>query len=152
MGKRLAFFLTLLILQACSSNTQSVSTNNYALTAIFAAIENEMTMGIQGYSENHREFYSRYFLVKQDEHARDDGFRERGQAKVYVLGDSRPYSIEAVVTIERTTSPKTTSMKNAEYSIHRYDKRLAKKLLMNIMNTLERRDRSQNLIDDFKPF
>ncbi len=152
MTKYFIFWALLLFISACSSNTQSITANNFALTSIFAAIENEMTMGIQGYSENHREFYSRYFLVKQDEQARERGYRERGQAKVYVLGDSRPYNIEAVVTIERTVLAKNASSNNAEYSFERHDKRLAKKLLTNIMNTLERRDRSQNLIDDFKPF
>jgi hypothetical protein len=138
------------LLGACSA-AEKVSDVNQPLTAINAAIEKELSMGIQGTSENRREFYSKPFLVKQSDEAQLDGFRERGLAKVYVLGDRRPYIIEVEVYIERAKVPKKGSEKDLEYSFYRHDKGLAKKLLRNILNTLERRE-NKNFIDDFRPF
>jgi hypothetical protein len=142
--------LLVLSLLACSS-AQKATEVNHSLNAINAAIEKELSMGIQGTSENRREYYSKPFLVKQSDEAQLDGLRERGLAKVYVLGDRRPYTVEVEVSIERAKVPKNGNEKDLEYSFLRYDKGLAKKLLRNILNTLERAE-NKNFIDDFRPF
>ncbi len=135
-----------LITLGCST-MQSSEPTNYALTSIFSAIEKAMSMGIQGYSQNHREFYSRPFLVKQDEKVMKSGLRERGIAKVVVLGESRPYTIETQVVVERNRAGDAS-----DYSKDRYDHRLAKKLLTSILSILDKREHNKNAIDDFRPF
>jgi hypothetical protein len=55
------------------------------LAVVSSAVEKALSMGIERYSENHREFYSRPFLVKQSPEIMSSGLRERGRAKVVVL-------------------------------------------------------------------
>jgi hypothetical protein len=141
-----------LVLTGCSSTQQSES-QNYALTSIYTAIEKAMGMGIQRYSDNHREFYSRPFLVKQSEDAVKNGYHERGAAKVVVLGAERPYTLESEVSIQRSTKKKPKrELKNEDYEFERYDKRLANELLKNIISILDKRERGKNAVDDFRPF
>ena len=149
MKRTIGFFLTILLFGACSS-TQTAGSLNYPLTTIFSAIEKEMSMGVQTYSENHREFYSRPFIVIQADDAKEGGYRERGRAKVVVLGDSRPYNLEVEVSIER--APKDEEKVDHAYRFRRYDKELAKRLLNRIVWRVEKRVRDNNLIDDFKSF
>jgi len=150
MTKVLAF-LCLLSLVACSS-PQKITTKplNEPLNAITAAINGAMSMGIQSLSENHRTAFSRPFLVKQSDEAMKKGFRERGRAKVTILGDERPYTLEVEVVIERGKVIKGQT--DANYTFERYDKRLANRLLKDIFNGLHQALRERNVIDDFQPF
>ena len=146
-------FITFCIFLISSCNSASKSAvANHSLSSIFGAVESAMTMGIQNYSENHREFYSKPFLISQDESLRKAGFRDRGVAKVFVLGDERPYTIETEVIIQRGKLEKNLRDKDIQYEFLRYDKLLAQRLLGNIISILERRDGNKNLIDDFRPF
>src|ERR1017187_5506937 len=77
---------------------------DFPLTSIYSAVEAEMTMGIQRYSENHRVCYSRPFAVNQMTNPKSKvkpKFRERGFAEITITGDTRPYSLEVEVRIER---------------------------------------------------
>ena len=145
----------LLALAGCST-TQSNNHVDHPLTAIYSVVTAEMSMGIQRYSENHRIFYSRPFMVN---HRQDPTkpktkprFRERGIAEVSILGDERPYTIEVEVRIERAELRPGVPENKLEYSHQRYDKGLANKLLTNIINHLDKNEAKQNVIDDFRPF
>lgn len=150
MLQRLSVLVLLLaLLSACAG--AKLTDVNYSLSGINAAIEKELTMGIQGYSENHREYYSKPFVIKQSDQDKKEGYRRRGRAKVVVLGDQRPYTIEADVWIERARVNKKGEM-SSEYEVLSHDKRLARLLLKNILASIERRDQDRNFIDDFRPF
>jgi hypothetical protein len=152
-GVRIAIFINLLTigLMGCSSpNSQSVDDINYSLVDVNSSIEDVLSMGIQNISENHREIYSKPFIVAQSDEARALNLRERGKAKVSVLGAQRPYKIEVEVRIERS-EPRPKTKTEAIYKFNRFDDRLAKKLLTEIMSKLKS-TRDKNLIDDFKPF
>lgn len=123
---------------------------NIPIAVLDQAVETALSMGVAGYSENHREFYSRPFQVLQSDEAKARGFRERGLAKVTILGDSRPYTIESEVKIEHAKIlPDQGAMK---YYFARYDKRLAERLLGSVLNSVNHRERDKNVIDDFQSF
>jgi hypothetical protein len=147
----LAVFMVVFFLTGCST-TPSAPTGDYSLVAINSAIETAMSMGIKGYSPNHREFYSRPFVVPQPKEAKAEGFHERGVAKIVILGAERPYTIESEVRIERAYTPVGEDPAKVRYELERYDKRLGKKLLDEVFRLLERRERDRNIIDDFRPF
>lgn len=149
MLKFLALIGISFCLEACAS--VSASTLDYSLANIYTAIEHTLSMGIQKNSENHREFYSRPFLVTQEPDSKKEGYHDRGVAKVLVLGDSRPYTVEVEVSVERGTKG-GGKKQEVEYSHDHYDKKLAKKILDGIMRRLDRRQHDENIIDDFKPF
>ena len=112
-----------------------------------------MSMGVDHYSENHREFYSRPFLVKQSDELMKTGFRDRGRAKVLVLGSTRPYTVEVQVSIERSRVKKLQSeLKDSDYAFDHYDKRLATRLTTSITSILDKREKDNNFIDDFRSF
>ena len=99
MLKSLGLIAIAFSLAACS--TISSGDLDYSLSNIFSSVESALSMGIQHSSENHREFFSNPFLVKQDPEITKEGYRERGVARVLVLGDSRPYTIDVEVSIEQ---------------------------------------------------
>lgn len=153
MYKILVFSLISAVIIGCSSSIEVSDPQNYPLTSLFSAVEKGMSMGIQRHSPNHREFYSRPFLVKQSSEAINLGLHERGLAKVIVLGDGRPYTIECEVSIQRATVKKDKKdLTDEDYEHSRYDKRLAKDLILNIISILDKRERNKNVVDDFKPF
>ena len=70
MGKVLGILTILIFLGGCSTGTQSSEPLSYPINSIYGAIETNLSMGIQGYSENHREITSRPFIVKQSDRAK----------------------------------------------------------------------------------
>jgi hypothetical protein len=147
MSKVLGLVCFLAILQGCSSGTLSSEPLNSPLNEIYAAVEASLTMGIQSYSENRREITTRPFIVNQSSEAKKHGQRERGRAKVTILGNERPYTVEVVVTIEVAEKGSEN-----EYTTSRYDKGLANTLLRNILATIQKYGRDKNVIDDFRSF
>jgi len=146
------FFVSVFGLVSCSSVQTSGPVNN-SITTVFTAVEKAMSMGIHHRSVNQREFYSRPFLIRQDEKLSKSGLRERGLAKVIVLGESRPYTLEVEVKIERTKVKRPLNeLVDADYAFQRYDERLASKLLNSILTIIEKGERDKNVIDDFRPF
>jgi hypothetical protein len=152
MLKALGFFAPLLLLALSACSTAPTAEVDYSLASINSAVESQMTMGIQRKSENGRAIFSKPFVVKQTDESDGKLHRERGRAKVEIAGDRRPYTIEVVVDIERAKVTKQGAPKDFEYSRVRSDNGLAKKLLANIIATLERRGQYKNFIDDFRPF
>ncbi len=146
------FILAVFALSGCSSTVTSTE-QNYPLTSVYSAIEKALSMGVLSYSENHRDIISRPFLVKQDPSVIKSGLRDRGLAKVTVYGESRPYTFDVQVSIERSTAKKPQSeLRDSDYSFDHYDKRLATRLLNSITSILEKREKSNNFIDDFRSF
>ncbi|MBK9293735.1 MAG: hypothetical protein IPM57_04705 [Oligoflexia bacterium] len=142
-----------LMLIGCSSANVASGPQNYAFTSVVSAVEKAMSMGIQKTSPNHREFYSRPFLVKQSKFALNEGLHERGLAKVVILGESRPYTLDVEVSIQRAKVKKDKAeIQNHEYSHQRYDKRLANDLILKIISILDKRERNKNVVDDFRSF
>lgn len=150
MGKALGLICFLIFMGGCSTGTQSSDSIEKPLAAIYSAVEANLTMGIQSYSENRREITSRPFIVRQSDKAKHLKLHERGRAKVTILGMERPYTIETEVAIE--ISEGAGDPDNSEYTVTRYDKGLATKLLRNILNTLDKSERNKNVIDDFRSF
>ena len=142
--------ISLSLLAGCTSATLESEPLSYSLAAINKGVEIGMSMGIQGYSENHREYYSKPFQVIQPEAVMNAGYKDRGIAKVVVLGDSRPYTIEVEVHIERGKFNRGYLV--GEYQFVRYDKSLAQKLLRQILTDVEHGDQDKNFIDDFRSF
>jgi len=140
----LSYFLWIFV--ACSTGMQSTE-SSAPLNAINAAIESNLSMGIQSYSENRREITSRPFIVQQSSEAKKNGHHERGRAKVTILGAERPYTLEVTVAIEASNGNG-----DDDYEITRYDERLATKLLKDILATIKKYGRSKNVIDDFRSF
>jgi len=139
-----------LLLTSCSSTQKSPSLD-HSLSSIYGAVEKAMSMGVLKYSENRRLIYSKPFVVNQNDQARKAGYRERGVAKVWILGDIRPYTVETEVEVERAkVTPQTIGREI--YEPIRSDKELARKLLANILAQLIKRENSRNVIDDFRPF
>jgi hypothetical protein len=153
MTKRAAAAVLLVliwIVTACSTATQSSGDLDYPLAAIDQSVSEALSMGIRGFSENRREIYSKPFQVRQSDEARAKGFRERGTAKVLVLGSERPYNVEVQVSIERGRVAR--NLNDIKYSHDHYDKSLAKQLLDDILTNLRKKMRNQNMIDDIKAF
>jgi hypothetical protein len=150
MGKtlRIICFLTYFggVLSGCSTGMQTAE-SSAPINAIYASIENNLSMGIQGYSENRREITSRPFIVQQSSKAKKGGHHERGVAKVNILGGERPYTLQVTVAIESANGGG-----DDDYTISRYDERLATKLLKDILATIKKYERSKNVIDDFRSF
>jgi hypothetical protein len=151
MLKFLALMLFAVGFLGCSS-TQTASHLEYPLNSIYSALDNVMKMGIQRSSENRRELTYRPFITKQDPEVKKAGFHDRGVATVLILGDGRPYTLEVSVDIERGKIADKKIKTPIEYSHDHYDKDLAKKLLGKILDLLDRRQRDNNIIDDFKAF
>lgn len=97
-----------------------------------------------------RVFYSNYYLPTKDQ-----GYQPasksalRYTAKVYVLGDRRPYTIEVEVARERRDAG---SGDFTTYTRDGFDERLAKILSAQIKGNLSKRPEDLNIIDDFRVF
>src|ERR1700679_418370 len=140
----LSYFLG--VLAGCSTGMQTTE-SSAPLNAINAAIEANLSMGIQSYSENRREITSRPFIIQQSIDAKKNGQHERGRAIVTILGAERPYTLEVTVAIESSNGGG-----DDDYEITRYDERLAAKLLKDILATIKKYGRPKNIIDDFRSF
>ena len=104
MLKALVLICFLSFIGGCTTtHSQSSEPVSYSLVAINSSVDANLTMGIQGYSENRREITSRPFMVPQSEKAKHFKLHERGRATVTILGESRPYTIETRVAIERSS-------------------------------------------------
>ncbi|MDZ4677246.1 MAG: hypothetical protein SGI74_07010 [Oligoflexia bacterium] len=152
MLKTLRFFAPVFMLVLCACSSSQKAELDYSLAAINSAVESQLTMGIQRKSENGRTFFSRPFVVKQENESDGNIVRQRGRAKVEVSGDRRPYTIDVSVDIEGAQVVGKEQPSDSDYSRIRSDNGLAKKLLSNISATLERRGQYKNFIDDFRPF
>jgi hypothetical protein len=153
MQTLLGFALVALIILHMGCSTPATLESkpiNMSLNAINSAVESALSMGIRGYSENHREVYSKPFQIVQSPEISKRGYHDRGIAKVLILGDQRPYTIEVHVAIER--GKKTSDGDAVNYKLVRYDQELGQKLLSSILDSLHKRNQDKNLIDDFKSF
>ena len=95
---------------------------------------------------NGRVFFSNYFLLQKSgkfQPAEKSGLRH--YAKIYVLGDRRPYTIEVQVLRQRRSGP-------GEYYSDGSDERIAKVVAKVIQDNLNKRPEDLNIIDDFRVF
>lgn len=143
--------------------TYSVDDLDYSLSDIQKAVGENLVGGVARVSSNQREFESAYFKPEQFQQkpAKPSGemFVERAYAKVYVLGDRRPYSLEVVVQIQEKdlsdanySTPNWSDIHSGVFYDTRKDRDLANRIGRGIHDYLVKRGRKKNLIDDFKPF
>jgi len=148
--------LAALLLAGCST-AASLSDVRFTLPQISHAVEATLSMGISERQDQGRTIISKPFKVQlAPQEKTDQEFRERGLARVYILGLEQPYKIEAEVDIERAyydpDLKKAEQKRTLVYSKDRTDKRLAQKIIDGIRDYLYNRERNKNLIDDFRPF
>lgn len=101
--------------------------------------------GVKKQSLNGREITSAYFNIKNFK-ASDTSLR-RGQAKVVILGSSRPYIITIEVNLE-----KRRSGSKKKYDKLGFDSRLTKEVRKRLKAALDNRPADVNVIDDFRAF
>ncbi len=118
------------------------------LQAIQQIIVGALPAGLRKNSANSREFYSGYFVYTKSHFAPAGDAVNRYYAQVTILGDSRPYNIEILVTHE----VRELSGEKFEYVRAGQDTRLAKQLEQLLRTRLTKRREDRNIIDDFRVF
>jgi hypothetical protein len=138
-------FLSLLILTACATATITLDDLDYSTVDIQKAASTVLAVGIQPTEGNERILESKHFRVpfsKRAERVQDDDV-VRGIARIDIIGDRRPYSLDITVTIEEKNGNVWTPAGR--------DKRLAKLVADQIQDYLVKH-KDKNLIDHFRPF
>lgn len=95
-------------------------------------------------SENDRELESPYFSRRKESPYVDGKSPERLYAKLYILGDRRPYTLEIHVFVEKRTGK--------EYEQSDESKEHSERLGLELVNRLTQMKQKRNVIDDFRVF
>ena len=95
-------------------------------------------------SENGRTFFSPWHKPGMDLNRSSYKQNERGQLRITILGDRRPYWVKVVYAIE--------TLDGRKYSLNRYDIGIAKKYLSKVEEYLASRPEERDVIDDFRPY
>lgn len=95
-------------------------------------------------SQNARSYYSRYHIPGTDPNALATNKKERAQVIITILGDRRPYTVSVLYQIEKRNG--------LDYTLDRYDKRLAQKYLDRVNEYLASRPEDRDVIDEFRPY
>lgn len=142
-----------LILSACSSVQTAVygarvKDIDMPLQTVQHTVASILPVGTRTVSPNAREFFSKYFILDRGQYKAASDALDRYWAQITVLGDSRPYNVEIIVTREqRVLSGETFS-----YVTVGHDSRLAKQLESRLREALTKRREDRNIIDDFRVF
>jgi len=144
----------MLALSACST-ARVVDDLNFAIADIQKAVGETLPGGIVGMSSNHRELTSAVFAVRRPSgnlapfnslvFAKDKP-EFRYKAKVLILGDRRPYTVEVGVEQERL------DVKTGTYSPAGDSAAMSDRLAYEIRKYLVQRSEKKNVIDDFRAF
>jgi hypothetical protein len=142
-------FCLVLILAGCASNSlvaiDDVMTPYVTLRGM---IKSTMPQGVVHESENGRELTSGYF-TPTNFYEPGESKPERVQAKVLILGSSRPFRVEIRCLREKRSSG---SKGKATYVEQGEDVRLSKQLAQYFRDAMADRREDRSLIDDFRPF
>jgi hypothetical protein len=102
-------------------------------------------VGIRGRSANGRELVSKYHSPSGDGYDYADTKAERAYAKLKILGERRPYTLQVQYIIEKRNS-------KGVYKLSNYDQEKAEKVLKGVIDYLVTRPEREDFIDDFRPF
>ncbi len=147
LSTRTKFSLLMLLLCLGCAPKPVISEANYSLEAISRATYKAL-IKIRKVSQNRREFVSDYLTADGKLWDPLSNAIQRITAKVIVLGESRPYSIEIQTIVEERSSNEPGY--SARFKRVGKSKALVEQLAFRIQDEL-RRNKDQNL-DDFKPF
>ena len=141
-------FILFLFITGCTTGLVALHDLEYPLVDIQKSVDGSIPFGKRKVSLNGREFLSHYFLVKGDKYFRAKNAPVRYFAKVWVLGDRRPYKVEVIVYKEK----RRVIDQQAQYYKTGTQKEIAKRLAKDIQKTLSKRRDKRNIIDDFRVF
>ena len=148
MWFRVFAICTFLTLCSCmSSGGLTVGVVNRPLADLQHIAAKSLPLGLRKTSPNGREFFSNYFVSTDRKFKAADKAPERKYAQILVLGDSRPYTIQVYVQVERLDKSTLSG-----YSVVGTDVRIAKVVKKRIQSQLNKRREDLNIIDDFRVF
>ncbi len=133
---------------------------SYPLHIIQSVVKRNLPEGIGWISRNHREMKSNYFHpgYYNEKYQLTERRAFRAQAHVWILGDRRPYHLKVKVYLEIRVSGgpnQVNSQKDLAVGKWTYvgvEAISAKSLGKTIYDDLLRRDKSWDLIDNFRPY
>lgn len=140
---------------SCSSTTRTPNFG-YSIESMHQAVQKFIPGKITGRSSNGRVYYSSGFKLPRGYRTLTKGYAtkrhlpEIGNAKIEIMGITRPYHIEIEVHIEYL-EPGFYGRK-PRYSHQGRHKDYEKYLATQISDYLVKRHEKRNLIDDFRPF
>jgi hypothetical protein len=109
------------------------------------AVESSLPLGKRKQSQNSREFFSEYFVMKRGEYEEGGHASVRYFAHILILGDRKPYNVDVVVEVEQRRD-------DGSYTRTDYDEGLARMISRRIQSSLHKRRDHLNIIDDFRVF
>lgn len=118
------------------------------LTELRSYATRTLPIGPRGSSPNGRELYSKHFVLGKDRYLPANDAASRYYAKIFVLGDRRPYNVEFFVVEER----RVLVGSQFTYSEVGQDRGLADELARKLKYLLSKRREDRNIIDDFRVF
>lgn len=154
MFKNFLICTSVLILGGCaalgvSPNHAIVIRNvDWPLQDLSSLVAYELPTGLRTTSQNGREFFSKYFVLDGPKYKLAGDAVDRYTATITVLGDSRPYDIEIIVTHEK----RVLRSSGFDYSEVGHDLMLARELEYKLKQELAKRREDRNIIDDFRVF
>lgn len=117
-----------------------------SITEIQKIVIKELPLGTRKQSQNGREYYSNYFVMKSGGEFEDaETAVARQSISITILGDRRPYDLLILAPTEKRDS-------SGNYVFIRNDQRLATVISRRIQKTLNERREDRNIIDDFRAF
>jgi len=147
---KIILFTSLLI--ACSTGSK-ITGFEYPLVSIKAAVEKHLPGPLAVKSQNGRVYQTSAFRLPLYYQTRAYNKKgppvERAYAKILILGDKRPYTLQVKIEIEELVG---MHKGKPEYVICCRHKKYEQDLLKKIKAELVKRKDNQDFIDDFRPF
>lgn len=145
MIKALFTLLVFVVTGCVTRGSVSIERLDMAVTDLQRIVVEALPVGKRSQSQNGREFFSEYFIVRSGDYEEAQDSPLRNFAHILILGDRRPYRIDVVVMQEKRTS-------SGDYRMVKYDEGLARVITRRIQKTLHKRREDRNIIDDFRVF
>ncbi len=135
-------------LVSCTSMTEGDSAQkkgvNASVTSVLKAFDHA-AIGLRGKSTNGREVVSRYHTPGGNGITLDPKNPKRAFAKLRILGERRPYTLQIQYIIEKRDG-------SGNYTTQSYDQEKATQILKSLIDYLVTRPDREDFIDDFQPF
>ncbi|MBT4760237.1 MAG: hypothetical protein HOO06_00945 [Bdellovibrionaceae bacterium] len=148
---KLIFVLNLVhTILGCANHAMSVDGINNPLVQIKASVIKSLPLGLRKSSINGREFESKFYVVKGKKAVAAKSRPLRNMARITILGDRRPYTIEVKVFVQKRVG--YSDINGHVYKNLRYDKQQARHIAQGIKKRLTNRREDMNVIDDFRVF
>lgn len=160
IGIPLMLGLTGGMLTSCASKKYSRNDFTFSFNQIQTTVRKHLPQGIEWISTNYREIRSQYFrpeLYRKYYYSKKKGVH-RAKARIWILGDRRPYRFILRVYIERRKSEGPRRVRSqadlmaGQWVFVQQDGDIAKSLGRAIYNDLIDSTRNWDLIDNFRPY